>query len=460
MPTGKNLLTGNIFHALIRLSLPIMGSSFLHMTYHLVDMIWIGFLGSDALAAVGVAGYFMMFSMALIRLVQVGTEVNIAQALGGKQEERARSFAVNALRLAVFIAFLYGLMLILFNRSFIGFFNIQNAWVEAEAGNYLFLMALGMIFFFLNPVITCIYNGSGSSKAPFQVNAIGMAANMLLDPLFIFGLNLGIRGAAIATLLSQILVTVILIRLLLTNRPFPDFRFQSKLKIVFVTEILQLGAPVALQTGLFSVFSILLARIVAGYGPEAIAAQKIGVQIESISYMTANGFAVALSAFTGQNNGASQPERIRRGIVTAGIIMVFFGLLTSAALYIFARPLFMVFIREPDTVAIGTRYLQILALSQLFMCLEISLAGGFNGLGKTLVPAMIGVLFTGLRVPAALWLAQESRLGLEGVWWTMTGTSWIKGLLMVSMIMLLLRQLKAEPSHPQSLKSFCSHTRN
>jgi len=387
------------------------------------------------------SSYSLSPGMALTRLAQVGTEVNIAQHVGAERTDQANVYAATSLRLAFGMALVYGFLLLAFKSQLISFFQINDPVVESGSADYLTIMAFGMPFIFLNPIITCIYNGSGFSKAPFKVNAIGMIANVILDPLFIFGFNLGIRGAAIATVFSQMVVTVILFRMLLFNKPFTEFNFKSDWQFPLMADIARLGAPVALQSGLFSVFSVLLARIVAGYGAEAIAAQKVGVQIESISYMTAHGFSIALSSFTGQNYGAGKPDRVRQGIITAGWIMAVFGSVTSFLLYFFARDLFMIFIRDPATVVIGTRYVQILGLSQLFMCMEIAMAGGFNGLRKTAPPAVISILFTGLRVPAAYLLTQKSSLGLDAVWWTITGSSWVKGVLMMTMIIMLIRSL-------------------
>jgi putative MATE family efflux protein len=437
----NDILTGNIFSALTALALPIMGTSFVHMAYHLVDMIWIGILGSDAVASIGVAGYFIAFSMALTRLIQVGTEVNVAQHVGAGKENHASAYAASSFRAALGMAIVYGLLLLVLKNQLIAFFHINNAVVESSASDYLSIMAFGMPFIFINPIITCIYNGSGSSRDPFKVNSMGMVANLVLDPLFIFGLNLGVRGAAMATVLSQLLVTFLLIKMLIKKSPFASFNIKAQWHFSQMKDIARLGFPVALQSGLFSVFSILLARIVASFGAEAIAAQKVGVQIESISYMTAYGFSIALSSFTGQNFGAGKPGRVRQGIIAAGIMMSIFGTVTSLLLYFFARNLFMIFIRDPETVVIGTRYIQILGFSQMFMCIEIALSGGFNGLRKTIPPAIISILFTGLRVPAAYFLARESLLGLEGVWWTITGSSWIKGTLILIMISLLVRSL-------------------
>lgn len=433
------LLRGNITKALITLALPIMGTAFMQMANQIVDMIWIGRLGSDAVASIGTAGFFVWLSMSLVTLVQVGTEVKIAQSLGAGHEAKAKEIAGMALYLAGSFGLIYGLFLIFANHQLIAFFKLGAAAVEQDARSYLTIMAGGMLFSFLNLVIASMFNGAGQSRLPFKVNSLGILTNIILDPIFIFVLGLGVRGAAMATVLSQILVTVILIYLLRHGRLFKVFSLRQPFKLETVKSMLSLGMPVAFQRFLFTTFSIMIARIIASFGPDAIAAQKIGVQIESITYMTAQGFAAALSAFVGQNFGAGQMERVRKGTVKAGQIMIVFGLGTSALLYLFSESLIRIFVSESSTVAIGVRYLKILSFSQVFMCIEMTFSGCFNALNKPLFPSVMGIIFTGLRVPFAYMLSAPAILGLDGIWWSISGSSIVKGILMLGMVALLFK---------------------
>ncbi|MGB3368223.1 MAG: MATE family efflux transporter [Acidaminobacteraceae bacterium] len=436
-----DLVNGNILKVLIYLAFPIMATSFLQMAYNLVDMLWIGRIGSDAVASVGTAGFYMWLSFAFIRLIQVGTEVNVSQSLGAEKYKDANSYSNSAIQLAVIIAIMYGAVIFIFSKQLIEFFDLGNIAVEMEALKYLRVVTLGMIFAFLNPVISCIYNGSGDSKTPFKINSIGLLINIVLDPLFIFTLKFGVVGAAYATVLSQFIVTILLAYLIISgNKPFDDFKFKIRLNIKSSLKVLKMGLPVAAQSGLFTIFGILIAKVIASYGPSAIAAQKVGVQIESISYMTANGFAAALSTYTGQNFGAGNMNRVKKGIISAFWIMSTFGIITSVLLYVFAEPIFMIFISDTKALGIGVNYLQIIALSQVFMCVEITLSGAFNGLGKTLPPALMSIIFTGARVPLAYILGREAVLGLSGIWWTISISSVFKGLFAVIMIIILIKR--------------------
>lgn len=437
-----DLLEGSIVKTLLYLALPIMGTSFLQMAYNLTDMIWIGRLGSDAVASVGTAGFYVWLSMAFIRLIQVGTEVNVSQSLGAKKNELANRYANGAIHMAVVISVLYSAVIIIMSRPLIEFFKLGSTTVENDAISYLIIVSVGLLFTFLNPIISCIYNGSGDSKTPFKINSVGLVANLVLDPIFIFVFKMGVLGAAYATVISQLIVTILLLWMIFKEyKPFEGFKPNFELDLESKKKVLKMGMPVAIQSGLFTIFAILIARIIAMYGPSAIAAQKVGVQVESISYMTANGFAVALGSFTGQNYGAGNLKRVKKGILSACSMMAGFGIFTSLLLFVFAKPIFSIFISSGPSLDIGISYLRILAVSQLFMCVEITIAGGFNGLGKTAPPAYMSIFFTGLRVPFAYLLGRPETLGLDGIWWSISLTSVIKGLIALGMISFIIKKL-------------------
>ena len=193
--------------------------------------------------------------------------------------------------------------------------------------------------------------------------------------------------------------------------------------------MVKLGLPVGLQSMLFSMISMTIARIVADYGAAAVAVQKVGAQIESIAWMTAEGFGSAVNSFIAQNHGAGKKERIRKGYFTALTIMLLWGTFTSVVLFVFPEQLMQIFIHEADVVPIGVDYLKILAVSEVFACLEMTAAGAFQGLGKSIFSSLIIIIFTALRIPMALALSATA-LGLNGVWWSISISSIIRGFLL------------------------------
>lgn len=212
MKERVDLTEGRITEKLIKLALPIMGTSFIQMAYNMIDMIWVGKAGSSAVAAVGTAGFFPWLGMALIAISRVGGEVQVAQSMGKNDIESTKSYIKAAIEVNIILAGLYTLILLVFKDGLIGFFNLGDADVIRMSKEYLVIVAIGMIFYFINPIFTAIFNGMGNSKTPFKINTIGLITNIILDPLLIIGFGpipkLGVAGAAIATVFSQAVVTM------------------------------------------------------------------------------------------------------------------------------------------------------------------------------------------------------------------------------------------------------------
>jgi putative MATE family efflux protein len=443
----KNSLTeGKIIKSLVTLALPIMGTSFVQTAYNLTDMLWLGRVGSAAVAAAGTAGFFSWLAQAFIFIPKVGAEVGVSQAIGRKDINDARSYVRHTLQINLVLSVLYAAILIIFRNPLIGFFNLGDAYIVEKAKNYLVIVSLGLPFFFMNPVISGIFNGYGNSKMPFKINAIGLVINMILDPLMIFGFGpipaMGIEGAAIATITAQFAVCLIFLIYIRKEKVlFHGWRLFDTPDLKKLKKITRLGLPVAFQSGLFTLISMIIARIISDWGPIAIAVQKVGSQIEALSWMTAGGFSTAISAFVGQNYGAKKWDRIRKGylagITTVGII----GLLVTILFVVAPEPIFSAFIPN-DKIAIkyGISYLQILGVSQVFMCIEIATGGAFNGLGRTVPPSIISIVFNALRIPMALALSAIPILGLNGIWWSISISSILKGFFIVGWFIIILNK--------------------
>lgn len=427
-----DLTRGSILSGLLHMAIPIMGTSFIQTAYNLTDMIWIGFLGSSAVAAVGIAGFFLWLAQAFIIIGKTGTEIKVAQATGAYDEKGATLYARTGIHITLGIALLYSVVIFIFRSPIIAFFNTNDLHVEQMAGQYLGIIAIGLIFPFGNQVFSGIFNGRGDSKTPFKINGLGLLINMVLDPILINGYGpfpkMSVSGAAVATVIAQGVVFCIFIyQIKFKHTLYDKFEFFKRSQVEKVKEIVKLGLPPAFQSGLFTFISIIIARIIATYGPLPIAVQKVGSQIESLTWMTATGFAVALGAFVGQNYGARKFSRVIVGYRTAIRVAFGIGLFNTVLLFFGAKWLFMIFIREPDAISLGIDYLRILGLSQLFMCIEITCSGAFNGIGKTEPAAITSILFNLLRIPLALYFSQMTILGLNGIWWSITITSIFKG---------------------------------
>lgn len=431
MSKNVNLLDGSIISSMSRLAFPIMGASLIQMGYNLVDMIWIGRLGSGAVAAVGAAGMFLWMANGVTTVPRIGGQVTVGQKLGAGQQKEAAEYAACALRMGLFLGIIYGLICALFNKPLISFFKLNSPEVIAEARWYLVIAGGLLIFFFLDQVIGGILAAMGNTVTTFRVTTVGLVINLVLDPVLIFGLGpfprLEVIGAALATVFAQMIVFLLYLKAI-WNEPviFRNLHLLRRSNRVHLNEIAKIGLPSALQDVLFSAISMVIARFVAGYGDAAVAVQKVGGQIESISWMMGGGFAMAVNSFVAQNYGAGKIERVRKGFRTAIMIMGIWGLFNTFLLMTFPKFFFSIFISEPDVIPMGVDYLRIIGISEVFICLEGAATGAFQGLGKTVPPSIVGITFNALRIPAAL-LLSHTALGLNGIWWVLTVSCIFKG---------------------------------
>ena len=428
------------------MAVPLISASFIQMAYSMTDMLWLGHLGSDAVAAAGAAGFFTWLCNALSFMTKIGAEITVSQSVGSKDYRRAAHYASQAITLSTTIGFIYACIIILAAPLLMGLFRFETS-ISTQAIDYMRLVAPGLFFQFNNNTFSGLYNGQGDSRTPFRTSAVGLIVNIILDPLLIYGIGpfpaWGTAGAAVATALAQLVVYGIFARRIFSDRfPLGRMHLLSRLKQDYARRIILLGLPVSIQNALFSMFSLTLATLAARWGAVGVAAQSIGAQIEAISWMTAAGFSTALAAFTGQNYGAGNYERIRKGYrLTLGIAGSI-GLGAGSLFFVLNHEIFGLFVNEPEAIEAGGNYLKILALSQLFMVTESVTAGAFNGTGHTTPPALTGIIFTGARIPMAYFLTSFPQLGLTGIWWSITISSILKGSVLPLWFLHFQRKLK------------------
>ena len=192
--------------------------------------------------------------------------------------------------------------------------------------------------------------------------------------------------------------------------------------------ICKIGGPTAIQGMVYCMISMVLTRMVAAFGAEAIATQRVGGQIESVSWNTADGFAAALNAFVGQNYGAKKMDRVQKGYRISFWTVAIWGALIMLAFIIFPGPIAGVFFHEEKAMEIAISYLIIIGFSEAFMCVELMTIGALSGLGRTKLCSVISITATSMRIPLAMVLSRTS-LGLDGIWWALTLTSVAKGII-------------------------------
>ncbi|MBR6747739.1 MAG: MATE family efflux transporter [Clostridia bacterium] len=424
------LTRGPIFKTLMKLALPIMASSFLSTAYSLTDMVWVGKLGAKAVAGIGVAGMYGWLSSGLSVLTRMGGQVHAAQCLGRGEKEEAGRYAAAAVQLVVLFGLVFGAVCLLFHRQLIAFYGLEDPQTIQYARSYLMITCGTVILPFLNTTLTGLYTAQGDAKTPLKANSAGLILNMILDPVLILGVGpmprLEVVGAALATLTAHIVVTLVLIFSMKPEHLLRQTPLTRPVSGRYFSAVVRMGGPTALQSTTYCAISMVLTRLVAGFGDGAVAVQQIGGHIESLTWNTSDGFGSAMNAFAAQNCGAGKFSRIRRGYRYAGTFVFLWGTFIGLLFILFPTQICALFFREADVVALSVGYFVIVGISEPFMCLELMATGAISGLGYTRACSIVSIVLTALRIPMALGLTALG-LGLNGIWWALTVSSTLKG---------------------------------
>lgn len=424
-----HILRDPIGRVVLRVALPAVGSTLLITLFAAFDTFWVGtYVGSAGLAAVTISLFWIWLIISIAEMVSIGLTAVAARRHGERRSEDAAVAVGNALVVSVGLGVIVALAGHLWLDAIFAAMNTPAA-VTALGRAYLgtYLWAAPLLFGFF--AVDAAFRSSGDTRTPLLLLAASVAVTLVLDPVLILGLlgapELGIRGAAVATITTRSVVFVAGL-VMLRRRGLIRWRGFDWPTIAAMCRI---GAPTAVTGVMFSLIYVLVTRTATGFGTSAIAALGLGHRIESWLYMIGVGFGAAAAAIVGQNLGARQPDRAARaGWVTAAYATTPGVIFWALALTIPAQ-LAAIFTGDPAVVAEAANYLRIGAWSELAICAEVVLEGALGGAGHTLPPMLTSTLITASRVPIAIWAA--ARWGPTGIWWTISITAIVRALAMV-----------------------------
>ncbi|MDD4052486.1 MAG: MATE family efflux transporter [candidate division Zixibacteria bacterium] len=424
---------GSILNAVWRLAWPAVTSMFFETFLSITDAFWVGKLGASEMAAVTSSMFPIWTIFSLLTIIPVGVVAIISRAVGAGAVEDVNRTARQSLIFAVLAAVIF---------SIAGYFMTPllfrimhtDAYVTRMGIGYMRIFFVGIIFFFLNDTLSGIFRAAGDTKAHLIASSTAVAVNIVLDPLLIFGIGpfprWGVAGASVATDIAAVCATAVFVTMILRGRlKYPlGFRRHDRLDFKLAGTIVKIGFPTAISGTTFSIVYIFINRIVAEFGTKSIAALMIGHRMESLSYLTSTGFYMAASTLVGQNLGAAKTRRAEKSAWTAVGIAVAVTTFAAAMFLLFPHALAAFFINDPEVIAIAVEYLRIIALSQMFMAVEIVLEGAFAGAGNTIPPMAISLPGSIARLPLAYYLCFTLSMGITGVWWALTITTWAKAI--------------------------------
>ncbi len=422
----RDLTKMNVTKALLIIAIPTMISSLLQFSYNIIDMYFIGLYdrSGSLIASIGSASLFVGFAMGINFLSVLGSGIKTSQALGQKNQEDFKSYATTGLYLNLALAVILTLILYVFAEPFIALLGLGEPEVIENAVLYLKIYSFALFFSFFNSYHSRIMSSMGMSSDTLKINAVGIAINIILDPIFIFVLDLGLFGACFATVIANGVVTLLFT---IRNRNYYSYNFNlfDKAKAL---SIMNLSYPYVIQRIIFSIVGMVMGRVMILAGDSsAIAGQRLGLQIESVTLMIVGGLLASTSAFTGQNYGAKEYDRIKKGFNKALQIGICYSLFTGMIFLLFGDQIIGLFTDDPQTIYYGSSYIKLVALTQVFSVFEMVGNGLYNGISKPKVPTVISVAITPLRIPFAFLFLPS--MGAIGVFVAIILTTVIKGVL-------------------------------
>ncbi len=437
--TGANRLTeGSLLSGLLGLSGPMFVSAILQNMQSVIDLFWVGRLGSDAVAALAIAGTVLMLLFPVIMGVSMGTVALVARAIGAGNTAEAGEIAGQSMLLAIVFGIIAGGLGYVCATPLCLLLGSAPAVTPLAAG-YLRVSFLGAFTVFLLFIGTSALQGAGNSVIPMCVMGLATILNMVLDPLLIFGLcglpRLEVAGAALATVLAQAAAVLPVLLVLHRGRVHGLHAHLGRwrLRTDLAARLLRIGLPSSGQMLSRSLMSLVLLRIVAGAGTAAVAAYGIGLRFHMIVLMPAFTLGNAVATMVGQNLGAGKPGRARRAAWLATGLDILVMAAAAAVLFAWARPLMTAFDRNPEVVAIGIGYLRTVSPFYLFAAPAIVLGRALMGAGDTMgsmICTVIGLWV--VQVPLALWLSRVITPSVHGVWWSIAAAFTVHGLLVTA----------------------------
>lgn len=342
-----DLTHGSIFRGLLRFSLPLMAGNLLQQLYNLVDTFVVGrYCGEIALAAVGSAFSVMILLTSIVTGLCMGSGVVVSQLFGQKDDAGVRKAVGNAF---VLIAGVSALLTVLSYALLPVMMTLLRIPPEAQGvlSRYLLIVFIGIIPTFLYNFGACMLRAVGNSTAPLVFLLISSLTNVALDFLFVAVLPWGVAGAAVATLISQVLSGFLCLGYVLFRVPaLTPSQHDLRPDRALFRRIFSVSAMTSIQQSIMNFGILCVQSLVNSFGLAAMAAFTAGVKIDSLAYSPAQDFGNGFATFVAQNQGANQPQRLRHGIRTAFLLSGGFCLIVSTLVAIFAEPLLLVFLKK------------------------------------------------------------------------------------------------------------------
>lgn len=427
------ILSGNLFHAILSLSIPIVLNNFIQTMYNLTDTYWLGKLGTDEMAAISLVSPMQNIIISFGMGLTLAGSILISQYIGANDKKNGSIMANHIFVCSLLFALVCAILCFSATPSIVRWLGAEGN-VMRYGSIYLQIVVCDLPFLFMINIFSGVSQAQGDTIKPLQLNLFGIVLNMLFDPLFIMVFHWGIAGAAFATMISKIPCAVIAFFALISKKNdlrinLKGFRFEGEK----IRKIIKVGLPTAVGNSTMQFGFLLMTKNVLEYGTQAMAAYGIGNRINSIITMPANAIGSAAATITGQNVGARQIDRAETAYKKARLIAVLFlfaaGMILSRDMV--SRGIVMIFTHDNQVIPMAAEFLSIMAFWCWTNGIYNTTNGLFNGSGNT--------VYTMIVDSARLWIFRFATLYIfshwfgmqeESVWYSVVASNGISALIM------------------------------
>src|ERR1700730_14198798 len=435
----KDLTQGSVSKHLLHMSAFMAVSMAAQTLYLLADLFWVGRLGKEAIAAVGVAGNLTMIVLALTQMLAVVTTALISQAAGRKDQPHAELVFNQSCTMSIFIAVALGVVGFLSMNAYANSLS-ADATTATLARSYLLWFLPAMLLQFPLVSMSSALRATGIVQAPVIFQVLSVILNMVLAPFLIFGIGpwpkLGVTGAALATFISVLFPDLLIIWYFEKKYCYLRFRFaQWQPQLKTWGAMLRIGVPAGAEFVLLFFYIMIVYVIIRNFGPAAQAGFGVGARVMQALFLPVVALSFAVSPVVGQNFGGRHADRVRHSVKSGLFLAAGLMLILAVITEIFPRTMIGFFSKDAAVIQFGSDYLRIVAFNFVAAGLVFTSSSMFQGLGNTMPPLFSSASRLILFALPALLLSQRPGFNIKIVWYLSVGSQ----LLQAGINLLLLR---------------------
>ena len=419
-----DMTKGSPIKLLLQFSIPILIGNLFQQVYTLADRIIVGrFVGDTAFSAIGATNALSMMFMSMCMGAAIGTGVVVSQYFGAKDEKGTAASIANGSYTCLLISVVMTLLALITTKPILTLLNTP-ASIMPDALTYMYIYMAGLIAVSAYYTSFSILRALGDSKTPLIFLIVCSLLNIALDILFVVVFKTGVAGAATATVLSEAIAAVLCI--IYASKKVPQYKLafiHRKIDMELIKKTMKVGIPTGLQYALIYVSSIILQRIVNGFGESVIGAFTATTQIELLVQQIFAALGAAIVTYTGQNMGAGKQERISQGVIAAMKISAVVSAVLLIVFWVFGHPIMSIFVTNSEIISIAADGIRITSLFLIALGGVQILRYMLNGAGDSMYSLMNGIVEVIARVALAVSLTAIPFIGMWGIWLT-TGLTW------------------------------------